>query len=433
MPAGFTLVACVLYICLSWVMWSNQISPSWDLGIFTQLAKAYANLEAPIVNIKGDGYNLLGDHFHPILVTLAPFYWLFPSGSTLLIIQAVLFSASVWPIVSLAQEKLGRFPAALVGFSYVMSWGLLNAVWAQFHEIAYAVPLIAFGLVWWVRGKTTPAIVAFCLLVFVKEDLGLTVAAFGAAIYLRDQTHTNLKRGGFLVAWGIIWFLLSTLVLLPALNPQGQWDYTDNLSLADQLMLGMGNKLITIVLLILAAGIIGLRSPFMLVMLPTLAWRFVGNVEYYWGWEFHYSAVLMPIAAVALIDSAQGYWKKLGPGIAATATMLMLSQTQIQLLWDHEGYVSDATEAINIASSYDVVAADTTLLAYLVPNTNVYYYGTLGDVEPDAIAMNWWRLGEDLEAWAERRYGGNWITVYEYERWQVIVPADSTLPEKQVP
>ncbi|WP_259365254.1 DUF2079 domain-containing protein [Flaviflexus equikiangi] len=148
LPAGFTAGAFVLYTALSWIMWDNYISPSWDLGIFTQLADAYARLDTPIVNIKGEGYNLLGDHFHPILVLLAPFFRLFPTGFTLLVIQAGMFALSAWPIVSLAEERLGRRSALLVGASYVLSWGLINAVWAQFHEIAFAVPLLAFGLVW---------------------------------------------------------------------------------------------------------------------------------------------------------------------------------------------------------------------------------------------------------------------------------------------
>ena len=45
-------------------------------------------------------------------------------------------------------------------------------------------------------------------------------------------------------------------------------------------------------------------------------------------------------------------------------------------------------------------------------------------LEPDAIAVNWWRLGEDAEAWAESRFGGDWETVYKQDRWQVIAPSE---------
>src|SRR5690625_7364532 len=65
-------LASLAYGLLGTQQWRNLVAPSWDLGIFTQLAKAYGGLDAPIVPIKGDAVNLLGDHFHPILVLLAP-------------------------------------------------------------------------------------------------------------------------------------------------------------------------------------------------------------------------------------------------------------------------------------------------------------------------------------------------------------------------
>ncbi|WP_374971584.1 hypothetical protein [Flaviflexus equikiangi] len=180
--------------------------------------------------------------------------------------------------------------------------------------------------------------------------------------------------------------------------------------------------MLTLALLALAAGIIGVRSPWMLVMAPTLAWRFVGNVTYYWGWEFHYSAPLIPIAAVALIDAARGRWSRIAPLIAFITSVGMLTQTNISILWDRDGWEADASGALAVAQSYETVATDLSLLAYLAPQTDTYWYGTLGEVEPDAIAVNWWRLGRDAEEWAKDRFGGEWATVYRHERWQVIEP-----------
>src|ERR1035438_1552445 len=40
---------------------------SWDLGIFTEDVKQFAHLRAPVVDIRGAGFNLLGDHFQPIV------------------------------------------------------------------------------------------------------------------------------------------------------------------------------------------------------------------------------------------------------------------------------------------------------------------------------------------------------------------------------
>ena len=82
-----------------------QLNPSsWDLSIYTEYVKQYADLSAPIVDIRAPGFNLLGDHFQPIVAVLAPFFRVFPSSATLVVGQALLVAASVFPISQLARE-----------------------------------------------------------------------------------------------------------------------------------------------------------------------------------------------------------------------------------------------------------------------------------------------------------------------------------------
>ena len=71
-PGLLAIAATLAYGLLGSQQFRNLVARSWDLGIFTQLARAYGELRAPIVPIKGDAVNLLGDHFHPLLVLLAP-------------------------------------------------------------------------------------------------------------------------------------------------------------------------------------------------------------------------------------------------------------------------------------------------------------------------------------------------------------------------
>lgn len=417
-PAFASLVALVLYATLAIIMWRIFYSPSWDLGIFTQLLTRYAAFEVPIVEIKGPGFNLWGDHFHPILILLTPLFALFPSGLTLMLAQAVLFAASVWPVVSLALERLTRKGAWLLAISYVLSWGLVNAVIAQFHEIAFAVPLLAFGLVGWIRGKRLGPAVAIALLVFVKEDLGLTVAMFGAAIWLRDRS--DLRYALYLAGWGVAWTAYAVLIFIPAFNVEGGYDYTDNVTLMETLTAGLTTKIGTLGFLALAAGVIGLRSPFMLLMLPTLGWRFLGNVEGYWDTSFHYSAVLIPIAAVSLIDGAGRPHRTLAPAVAAVSALALLSQTSIHLLWEADRYRVDGAGAVAAAREYGSVVTDVRLLAYLAPHTGTYWYGSSEEFVPEAVALRPDDLEQPVEQWAEARYGGDWHLTYEGGGYQVV-------------
>ncbi|MDX3070740.1 DUF2079 domain-containing protein, partial [Streptomyces sp. ND04-05B] len=88
---------------------------SYDLGIYEQTVRAYAHFQAPIAELKGPGYNVLGDHFSPVTMLLAPFYRLFPTSVTLLVAQAALFALSAVPVTRAATRVLGRARGLALG------------------------------------------------------------------------------------------------------------------------------------------------------------------------------------------------------------------------------------------------------------------------------------------------------------------------------
>ena len=55
-----------------------------DTGIFNQAIWHYSNFEAPDSTVKG-GLDLRVDHFHPILMLLAPLYWVADEPALLLV------------------------------------------------------------------------------------------------------------------------------------------------------------------------------------------------------------------------------------------------------------------------------------------------------------------------------------------------------------
>ena len=341
-----SIPAAIVVVIGAWVMiyysivqWETMKPvPSWDLAIFSELAKAYAHFQAPIVPVKGDGYNLLGDHFHPILLLLGPIWRLFPTPLSLLITQDLLLALSAWPLTRLASRLTNQWVAGGLGLVYVLSWGMQGAVAAQFHEIAFAMPLLAYASVAFVERRWGAVTAWSAPLVLVKEDMGLTVLMIGVAVILtslvpawyrtctviRPGVHgaddpddaaeaaeadaarnrrRGLRLGVGMIVGGIATFLFSILVFLPAFNINGVWDY--GLSSQDKPTSpdALTQKAKVVVMLILTSGIIGVTSPWLLVVLPTLAWRFLGSVEFYWVWDnWHYNATLMPIALGALLD-----------------------------------------------------------------------------------------------------------------------------------
>lgn len=334
-----------LYTLFSWMQWRNWVTPSWDLGIFTQMAKAYAAFEQPIVSIKGHGFNLWGDHFHPILLVLGPIYKLFPSPFTLLVVQNLLIGLSVYLLIRYSARLIPLLGAICVGLAYALSFGIQEAVAVQFHEVAFALPFLVASLSHLVLARTElpqlhvkKAVLWALPLVFVKEDMGLTVAALGLVAMMRSGwlasvkdavfpvTHEGQKpprqwrslvsgkgstSGVVLAAWGVFWTLASVAVILPAFNVGGVFDYSNKIDakavLADPLqsaglMFFPWEKSLTWLALLLTGVFVWIFSPLALVALPTLAWRFLSPNEGYWGTGWHYSLVLMPVVFCALLD-----------------------------------------------------------------------------------------------------------------------------------
>ncbi|RTE49877.1 DUF2079 domain-containing protein [Actinobaculum sp. 352] len=540
-----TAVGAVLFTAYAIRQWDAFFSSSWDQGIFTQLAQRYANLETPIVDIKEPGFNLWGDHFHPVLLVTGIVFKIWPSGLSLLVLQALLFALSAEPITRVARARLGRLWGTLVGIAYLFSWGLASALSVQFHEYCFAVVFLAFGLSHWLEGRHRLALIELAAIVFVKEDLGLTVVAFGAVLiwmqwgresapaaavtaredradlpaaqsqpdavsslpavtsvathestslnasasqfpartyaFFRRTLHTREATTGLLcILWGFFWFVVSTFIILPLFNVYGTWNYTGNLSETQTDIPGIlgwltnffgpGQKEVTALLLILASGVVGLRSPYIWLMLPTLVWRFAGNVTHYWGWGWHYSAILMPIASIALIDGVErlrgstrlrSHWKKkaaaVGTCLALATSATMTFNGAIGTMLRGEtigGYSSQSSRdaawgLVDTLGTGHNVCTDIWLMAYLVPGNTVYWEGTVNSGNSTAglyydpstgTSTDGTRSGaqkaidvvaaspqsavmpfspEQLTRWAAENFGGQWEITYSSEGFRI--------------
>ncbi|TMF05679.1 MAG: DUF2079 domain-containing protein [Chloroflexi bacterium] len=135
--AGFSAISLFRYVHFG--------ANGFDLGIQDQTVWGYSRLEV-IANTVLGVPNLLGDHFNPILMVLAPFYWLWPSAATLLVAQAVLLAVAGIPIYLWAVQRIGHVAGLAFLGSYLLFWGVLAGVVFDFHHVVFAVPAISTAL-----------------------------------------------------------------------------------------------------------------------------------------------------------------------------------------------------------------------------------------------------------------------------------------------
>ncbi|WP_189820895.1 DUF2079 domain-containing protein [Streptomyces finlayi] len=370
--AALALLAFALCSAYALRMHASFRTTGYDLGIFGQAVRSYAELALPTSEIRATTgpdpdtpFPLLGDHFHPVIATLAPLYRLLPHVETLLVAQAALVAWSVYVVTRAGGRR--------IGVAYALSWGVQKLIGFDFHEVAFALPLLALALAAYREGRWRACAGWGAGLVLVKEDLGATVLVLGLLLLRRDR-----RAGTALCVLGPAAAALAVLVVLPHFNPSGAYTYlssgTDTAAPA-----GLDTKGTTLLLLLLPTLFGALRSPLLLLALPTLAWRFTSSNTFYWGTDFHYSAVLMPIAFFALIDARdRGRIPDLRTPVVAVAALLATSLPLAEALrpayWQDPPRAAAARHALSLIPSAARVAATNRLAPHLTDRATVYLH-----------------------------------------------------------
>ncbi len=431
----------------------RQLNPaSYDLGIYTEYVKQLSRGRAPVVDILGPGFNLLGNHFQVGVAVLAPFFRAVPSPATLLFCQSLAVAVSVFPVTTAGTAVAGRAAGRLIGFSYGFSWGLQQMIYADFHEIALAVPLLAFALSALVRRRPAAAICWAMPLVFVEEDQGFSVAVIGLLLMLPalrrrlraaanradaggrppgQYQSTALWGGVFLAGWGVFWTVFAIAVFIPHFNPAHQYYFWKDggavgsggspsvWRVAAQLGGGWAVKLRTAVLLLLPTAFAALGSPVALVALPGLALRFVSTNTAYWGTAWQYNATIMPVLFIAAAE-AIGRWQRLpaspappamtsrgmtlratalggiarhGPAMMAAVAVALAFQFPLNDLWHGATYRIDnhvraADAAMAVVPDGATVQTTLGLLAPLAARTDTFWIGNAGNPLTDYVVID---------------------------------------------
>ncbi len=334
--SALTAIIAAIYSVYTLVTYATYNESNYDLIIFDQAMRSYAHFHLGISIIKGlhDGFgpnfSVLGDHFSPIDMALAPLYWIYDGPQTLLVTQAVLFALAIpwlWVYTRRLMGGSGQKATAaayLACVGYGLSWPLAAAMAFEYHEVAFVPVLTAIALERLQAGKLRAGLIALGFLLLVKEDMGLLVAGIGVTLAVSFSPTVRRQRlvGLILIVVGVAYTYVATSLLIPAFGGRANyyWAYSalgQNIPQVlghllshpgqfFQLMVSPSVKLRTWKWLFLAFCFLPLLSPLTLAALPLLIERMLAGPAYvhWWGTHFQYNAFVVAILAFAAVDGA---------------------------------------------------------------------------------------------------------------------------------
>jgi uncharacterized membrane protein len=415
LPFALAGIAAAGYATASIFRHDHFGSNAYDLGLFDQTIWGYSRLEM-VPNTVVRLPNLLGDHFHPILMALAPLYWIWSDPRVLLLAQAAALALSSVPIFLWAREQLGIWPAALLQAAYLGFWAVLGGNIFDFHELALAAPLVSFALygvltrrVWLVW---TTAALAF----LTREDLALTFAAIGVYLALVQR---RWRLGAALAAVCLAWFAVMFKLVIPefADRSYSHWWYgalgsgpgaavvhlfahpIDSV----RLFFTPRDKQIALFNLFAPWLFLPLLSPLVIVMLPALGARFFSENPSHWAPQsFHYSLVIAPVLAFAAVDTVvrlerwragRGVAVPVAAGLAVFVASLYFSFGRLRPLDELKRYTTAGQIAAIDACLAEIppdasVAATSALVPHLSHRRRIYVLDRRPVPETDYVAID---------------------------------------------
>lgn len=406
-----SVAAFVLYAYES-VLRHQQFKTTLDISIFQQAIANYAQGRAPDVLIKSqEPFNSLGDHFTPIMMTLAPFYRIWPSVITLLIAQAAMLAVGVHVVTRVAVRRLDGLGYA-IGGAFALSWGVLKVLDFDFHEACFAVAFLALALEALLDDRMGPLLAWCAALLLVKEDTPLYIAGIGLVLAVTGRR----ALGGALLVGSVLAFLLLTAVVIPWFSYTGTYTYFELGATGDRSgLFGMGLTMldnlvswdgVTLLAALAATAAWGLRSPLILVMIPTLVARFASQRDVYLQMKYYYDGPLMVVCFLALVVAVAQRRQRLGvtpERVRAfwTAPQGLAAVLLLAVVIDYQVHTSELPMTLAASrESCDFCTAAHRMIDRIPPGERVIadagVLGNLADRNPVLLANPEWTDGTHL-------------------------------------
>ena len=217
-----TSITCVwLYaaflLLMTWSRYEGFVSESIDVVYFHQVIWQLSEFKIPYLwNLNQPLYPAWSQHFSPILIFLAPFYWISHSEGLLMMLQAIAAISGAIPIYLISKHFLKTKSIGLaISFAYLSFGGLQYGFGYGFHEILFFPTLFLWAYYFYIRKKIKLYFLFIILSLFCKEEVAFIVLFWGIYLFLikRDRLF-----GAITASFGILWYILCFDIVFPYFN-----------------------------------------------------------------------------------------------------------------------------------------------------------------------------------------------------------------------
>jgi uncharacterized membrane protein len=208
----------VLYSILS-IVKHNHFLSGYDLTISDQAIWLMSQFKNPISTPHAYPFtSLFSDHVEIIYAVLSPIYWFNNDPRVLLLIQTLLISFSAIPIFMLAKKKkLNTFVCYALLISFLLFYGIQNAVWADVHSLVFAAAFLPWFIYFLYEGRTKLTWLFFVLMIICKEDIALMTLLISGIFFIM----TKKKIAIALMSASVLYIFLLFFIYYPYFTPDG--------------------------------------------------------------------------------------------------------------------------------------------------------------------------------------------------------------------
>lgn len=362
---GLALIFFVVCTWASYARWANFEYRTFDLAYYVQ---ALWQLIHGKFEVSVQGVPLLGNHVEPIVFLIAPIFLLVHHPLVLVIIQNAAL-ASMGPVAFSIGQRLGlnRKTALLLAVTILVTPATGFIALHEFHPEALTAPFLLLMIQARLRLSLHAHWGWLLAVLACKENMALLIAAYCAVHFVVDRKRPLAElRAWFLwpMALSILWFLVCTKLITPALN-SGNIDY---LALYDRLgasavdillkAVTQPQRILGALFQSLTQGNLlwGLLLPFLLLPLMRPRWLLIAApilLQHLLSWRssewtiyFHYAAPLLPLFWMALAEStaAVSRWPQVSVPIRRSVPYLVIGACiGAQVLLGPAGEIRDTT------------------------------------------------------------------------------------------